>query len=273
MIVPRLTLSNGVTIPAMGLGTYPMHDEATAAVASGLELGYRLIDTAEAYGNEEQVGRGIAASRVPRDQIFITTKFNRAWHSVDGVRQAAQASMRRLGVDYLDMLLIHWPNPGLGRYVEAFEGLLRLLDEGIIKAAGTSNFKPAHLARLHTATGMLPQVNQINLNPWAQRADTVAYHRRHQILTESWSPIRPAALLSDPVILAVAKDHDATPAQVVLRWHTQHGYLPIPKSASPARQAENLASWDLELSEADMAVIDDLDRGEDQVTDSDVYGH
>jgi len=274
MAIPYLTLSNGVPIPAMGLGTYPLRgDEGMAAVRSGLELGYRLIDTAEAYDNEMTVGEGIRQSGVPRAEIFLTTKFNRQWHSVDGVRQAAAGSLRRLGTDYLDLLLIHWPNPGFGMYVEAFRGLLKLLDEGVVRAIGTSNFKPAHLARVLAETGASPQVNQINLTPWVARQPSVAYDSAHGIVTEAWSPIRPAAMLQDPAIVAIARAHDATPAQVVLRWGTRHGYVPIPKSAHADRQAENLASWDLSLSDDDMAVLDALDQGEAGVTDSDTFGH
>ena len=258
----------------MGFGTYSLRGaEGVAAVRSALELGYRLIDTAELYGNEVEVGEGWRQSGVAREQVFITTKFNRCWHSVDGACQAAAASLERLGVDYLDLLLIHWPNPDQGMYVEAFKGLLKLLDEGVVRAVGTSNFKPAHLERVREEMGASPHVNQINLTPWAQRRAAVAYHQSHGVLTESWSPIKAAGLLSDPVVTRVAAAHEATPAQVVLRWHTQHGHLPIPKSASPARQAENLASWDLTLSEAEMASLDGLDRGEVGITDSDVYGN
>jgi len=274
MTIPTLTLSNDVPIPAMGFGTYPMHGgECVAAVRSALELGYRLIDTAEMYGNEQEVGEGIRQSGVPRAEIFITTKFNRNWHSIDGACQAAANSLERLGVDYLDLLLIHWPNPQQGMYVEAFKGLLKLRDEGVIRAVGVSNFKPAHLQKVLDETGASPQVNQINLTPRTARRETVAYDQAHGIVTEAWSPVRSGGVLDDPVVKRIAAAHQATPAQVVLRWDTQHGYLPIPKSAHPTRQAENLASWDLTLSDAEMQQLDGLDRGESEVTDSDHYGN
>jgi 2,5-diketo-D-gluconate reductase A len=274
MTIPQLTLSNGVPIPALGFGTYPMRDaQATAAVRSALQAGYRLIDTAENYGNEAAVGLGLRQSGVPRQEVFVTTKFNRAWHSVEGVRQAATQSLERLGLDYLDLLLIHWPNPDQDRYVAAFEGLLALREAGIVHAVGTSNFKPAHLERLLAATGALPQVNQINLNPWASRPGPVAYHQAHAIVTESWSPLGRATPLDDPVVGQLARAHQATPAQVVLRWHIQHGYLPIPKSADPARQRQNLDCFGMTLSDVEMAALDGLDRGESTVTDSDIYGH
>ncbi|MCL2736012.1 MAG: aldo/keto reductase [Propionibacteriaceae bacterium] len=274
MTIPNFVLSNGVSIPAMGFGTYPLRGpEGVAAVRSALSLGYRLIDTAENYGNEIEVGQGLRESGVAREEVFLTTKFNREWHSVDGARHAAAASMKRLGVDYLDLLLIHWPNPDQDRYIEAFQGLLALLDEGIVRAVGTSNFKPAHLERVRAATGASPHVNQINLTPWAARVPSVEYDDAHHILTESWSPIKPATILADPVVTSVAAAHAATPAQVILRWDYQHGRLAIPKSSHPARQAENLASFDVTLTDADMAALDGLDQGESRVTDSDHFGH
>ncbi|MCL2470782.1 MAG: aldo/keto reductase [Propionibacteriaceae bacterium] len=274
MNVPNLILSNGVPIPAMGLGTWPVRgDEGVATVRTALQLGYRLVDTAENYENETEVGQGIRESGVPREEVFITTKFNRKWHSVDGARQAAQNAMKKLGTNYIDLLLIHWPNPDQDMYVEAFKGLMKLLDDGVIRAMGCSNFKPAHLDRIFAETGATPHVNQINLNVWTQRRESAEYNKDHNILTESWSPIKPASMLQDPVVVRIATDHSATPAQVILRWHTQHGYLPVPKSSNPARQAENLASWDLTLSTPDMAALDALDKGEDHVTDSDSFGH
>jgi len=274
MMIPTLSLSNGVKMPAIGLGTYPLTGEdAVTAVQSALELGYRLIDTAENYGNEAAVGEAVRRSGLPRGEVFITSKFNRRWHSVAGVREAAAGSLERLGVEYIDLLLIHWPNPDQDRYVEAWQGLIELLDQGVVRAIGTSNFKPAHLERIIGATGVAPMVNQIQLSPWLGRTESVGYNQSHGILTEAWSPIKPASLLADPAIVAIAKELDATPAQVVLRWHTQHGYLPIPKSASPVRQAENLAIWEWTLSEEDMATLDGLNQGESAAADSDTFGH
>ena len=271
---PTVTLANGTAMPALGLGTWPMDDdEAARAVAGAIDGGYRLVDTAENYGNERGVGRGLRDASVDRSELFVTTKFNKRWHSVDGARQACEASLDRLRLDYLDLLLIHWPNPGQDRYVEAWQGLLALRDEGLIRAAGTSNFKPHHLRRLVEETGVAPEVNQINLNPWAARTDTVAFHAEHAIVTEAWSPIKPHELLDDPVITEIARRHDRSPAQVVLRWITQQGYVTCPKSASPERQRENLDVFGLELDQDELAAISGLDRGEGQVTDSDEFGH
>ncbi len=273
-LAPTVSLAHGASIPVLGLGTWPLTGaEGAAAVRSALELGYRLIDTAENYRNEDAVGQGLRDSGVPREEVFLTTKFNREWHSVDGARKAAEASLRRLGVDYLDLLLIHWPNPDQGTYVQAFEGLLKLLDAGVVKAVGTSNFKPSHLAEVARTTGTAPDVNQINLNPYAARARSVAYHDEHGIVTESWSPIKSREMLADPVIVGIAEAHGKTPAQAVLRWHVQHGYVAIPKSASPTRQQENLEIFDFDLTADEMTAMDALDRGEDAVTDSDVFGH
>ena len=219
------------------------------------------------------MGQGVRDSGVPREELFLATKFNRQWHSTDGARQAAEASLRRLGVEYLDLLLIHWPNPDQGTYVQAFEGLLKLLEAGVVRAVGTSNFKPSHLQRVIDATGTVPDVNQINLNPYATRAATTAFHAEHGIVTESWSPIKPAEMLADPVLTRIAEVHRRSAAQVVLRWNVQHGYLPIPKSASPARQRENLAVFDFELTPEEIAAIDALDRGEAHLADSDRTGH
>ncbi|WP_269495451.1 aldo/keto reductase [Castellaniella sp. S9] len=273
--VPTVTLSNGVRMPGIGLGTWPMDDaQAAGAVASALAAGYRLIDTAENYGNEHGVGEGFRASGVARDEVFLTTKFNRQWHSKDGVRQACEASLRRLGMDYIDLFLIHWPIPDQDRYVEAFQGMTALVEAGLVRAIGTSNFKVAHLQRLFDA-GLVPQVNQIQLDPYHLRPDIVAVHRDRGIVTEAWGPLGRAGsgMINDPAIAAIARRHDRTPAQVLLRWSVQSGYVPVPKSADPARQAQNLSVFDFTLSDEDMAAIDRLDRHDPQMLDSDVYGH
>ena len=271
---PTLTLANGVQMPQLGLGTWPMDDkEATTAVAHALSIGYRLVDTAENYGNERGVGAGLRASGIARGQVFITSKFNREWHSVDGARQACEASLERLGLDYLDLLLVHWPNPDQNRYVAAFEGLTRLLESGLVRAIGTSNFKLAHLQRLFDA-GMVPHVNQIQLDPYHRRVDLEQLHAQRGIVTETWSPIgRGKAMLSDPAITAVAQRHGKTAAQVVLRWQIQHGFVPVPKSSDPLRQAQNLDIFGFSLSEADMASLDALDRPDPGMFDADSFGH
>ena len=271
---PLIRLSNGVQMPAVGLGTWPLDDaQAAEVVAQALQIGWRLIDTAENYGNETGVGEGIRRSGVPRDQVFVTTKFNRAWHSVDGVRQACEASLRRLGLSHIDLLLVHWPNPDQDRYVEAFEGLLRVQQAGLVRAVGTSNFKPAHLQRL-LDRGWVPQVNQIQLDPWHRRDDLVALHRAHGIVTEAWGPLgRGNTMLSDSAIGAIAQRLGRTPAQVVMRWHVQSGFIPCPKTSDPQRLRENLDVFDFGLSPEDMAVLDAMDRPDPEMFDADSFGH
>jgi 2,5-diketo-D-gluconate reductase A len=273
--VPTVSLLHGAQMPALGLGTSPMNDDDTArAVEHALGLGYRLVDTAENYGNEVGVGRGIRAAGVSRDDVFLTTKFNRKWHSVDGPRQALEASLERLALDYVDLLLIHWPNPDQGTYVDAWRGVADLLDAGVVRAIGTSNFKASHLQRLLDETGVVPDVNQIQLSPHITRTDRRDFHAAHGIVTESWSPLGNGGdLLAEPTVQSLAQAHDRTPAQVVLRWHLQHALVPIPKSGSPDRLAQNLAVFDFELAAGEMAQLDALDRGEDGAQDSDVFGH
>ena len=271
---PLITLSNGVEMPQLGLGTWPMNDaEAAETVALALDMGYRLIDTAENYENERGVGEGIRRAGVARDEVFVTTKFNRKWHSIDGARQACEASLERLGLDYIDLFMVHWPNPDQGRYVEAFEGLVKLQEAGLVRAIGTSNFKPAHLQRLFDA-GLCPQVNQIHLDPWHARADHVEVHEAHGIVTESWSPLgRANAMLADPAIVDVARHYGRTPAQIILRWHTQLGYVPVPKSSNPERLAQNLDVFGFELTAEELAAISALARPDPEMLDSDVFGH
>ena len=269
-----IRLRNGAEMPRLGLGTWPMMgDDATNAVRTALEMGYRLLDTAENYGNEAAVGEGIRRSGLAREDVFLTTKFNREWHSIDGARRACEASLTRLGLDHIDLLLIHWPNPDQDRYVEAFEGLVRLLDAKLVRAIGTSNFKPAHLRRLFDL-GLVPDVNQIQLDPMHLRNDLVDIHRAHGIVTETWGPLgRGNQLLSEPVIADIAQRHARTPGQVVLRWHTQLGYVPIPKSADPIRQRQNLDIFDFTLSDAEIAAVTSLDRPDPGMTDADSFGH
>lgn len=271
---PLVRLANGVGMPAMGLGTWPMDDaEAAGVVATAIRMGYRLIDTAENYRNERGVGEGIRRSGVRRDDLFVTSKFNREWHGVDGVRQACDASLQRLGLDVIDLFLVHWPNPSQDRYVEAFDGLRRLLDAGKVRAIGVSNFKPAHLQRLFDR-GWVPHVNQVHLDPWHRRDDLIAVHRQHGIVTEAWSPLgRRNAMLEDPAIAAIAQRLGRTPAQVVLRWHVQCGCIPCPKSSDAQRLRQNLAIFDFELTPQDMAALDAMDRPDPQMLDSDVFGH
>ena len=275
-LAPTLPLRNGAEIPVLGLGTSPLVGaESTRQVRTALEAGYRLIDTAENYRNEDSVGQAIRDSGIDRSEVFITTKFNRRWHSVDGVRQAYEASLQRLGVDYIDLMLVHWPNPDQDRYVVAAQGLQAILDKGGLRAIGTSNYKTAHLQRVRNENGIIPDVNQIQLSPYSTRKESRAYHAGHGIVTESYSPLGASSdeLRNDPVIMGIANGHGKSPAQVVLRWHIQLGLVTIPMSSNPGRVAENIDIFDFELNEEEMSMISGLDRGESVVTDSDVFGH
>jgi 2,5-diketo-D-gluconate reductase A len=271
---PTMALANGVQMPQLGLGTWPMNDaEAAVTVAAALDMGYRLIDTAENYENERGVGEGIRKSSVRREDVFVTTKFNRKWHSVQGAREACLASLERMGLDYIDLLLIHWPNPDQDRYVEAYEGLVRLQQEGLVRAIGTSNFKPAHLQRLFDH-GYCPALNQIQLDPYHARDDLVALHREKGIVTESWRPLGfGSTMLEDPVIVEIANRHGRTPAQIVLRWAVQQGFATAPKSSNPQRMAQNLAVFDFALSESELQALSALKRVDPGMFDADSFGH
>ena len=271
--IPTVTLSYGTAMPRIGLGTSPMNDaDAERAVGTALELGYRLIDTAENYRNETGVGR--ALRNAPRDEVFVTSKFNKRWHSVDGARQAFEASAEKLGVEYLDLLLIHWPNPQQDRYVEAWQGLITLREVGLVRAIGTSNFKPAHLQRLIDETGVAPEVNQVQLSPvWAKAAER-EFHAAHGIVTEAWSPLgKGTDLLSHPTVQQIAKAHEQSAGQVVLRWETQQEVVPIPKSADRGRLAENLAIFDFDLTDGELSALAGLDGTARPPADSDHTGH
>ncbi|GAB3536158.1 aldo/keto reductase [Arthrobacter tecti] len=271
---PTIDLLGGASIPALGLGTWPLDDgEAATAVEQAVSAGYRLFDTAENYGNEAGVGEGIRRSAIERDQVFITTKFNKKWHSVDGVRRAFEQSAAKLGVDYIDLLLVHWPNPDQDRYVDAVKGLASLREEGLLKAIGVSNFKPHHLQRL-LDDGLVPDVNQIQLDPRHTRADSREFHAQHGIVTESWSPLgKGGNLLQDPAVDLLADKYGMTPAQIVLRWHLQLGLVAIPKSANPLRIKQNINLFGFELTQGEVNSLSALDTGDDDITDSDSFGH
>ncbi len=272
--VPTVTLRNGLELPALGMGTWPMDDaQAADAVATAVETGYRLFDTAENYGNEAGVGEGIRRSGIARSDVVITTKFNKRWHSRDGVRQAFSASAQRLGTDCIDLLLVHWPNPDQDQYVEAVLGLNDLLEEGLIRGIGVSNFKPAHLQRLADA-GVIPDLNQIQVDPRHIREASRQANNRLGIVTESWSPLgRDGGLLEDTAVTALAAKYGKTPGQIVLRWHVQQGLVPIPKASSREHLAENLAVFDFALEETEIADLSALDTGEAGILDSDSFGH
>jgi diketogulonate reductase-like aldo/keto reductase len=248
------TMRDGRRIPAIGLGTYPMDDaEAEAGVAEALMLGYRMVDTAVNYGNETGVGRAIAAAGVPRDELFLTTKLPGRDHGTDAVRRSLEGSLRRLGTDHVDLYLIHWPNPSVGRYVETWRTMLELRQEGLVRSVGVSNFTPAHIRRLVEETGETPAVNQVELHPQYQQERLREFHAEHRIITQAWSPLgRKTDLLQHEWIARIARRTGRTPAQVVLRWHLQSHTVPIPKSSDPRRMAENLDVFDWELDEDQM---------------------
>lgn len=268
-----ITLNNGVTMPQLGFGVFQVSTEDTYdTVAEALRVGYRSIDTAAAYGNEEPVGRAIAESGIPRDEVFVTTKL---WNSAQGYDEAFRAfdeSMGKLGLDRLDLYLIHWPAPKQDRYVDTWRALGKLYADGRVRAIGVSNFQPAHLDRVVEATGAVPAVNQVELHPRLQQAELRAFHARHGIATEAWSPLAQGALLADPVVTGIAAKHGRTPAQVVLRWHVQLDNVVIPKSVTPSRIAENFAVSDFELDADDLRGIAGLDRGERTGPNPDTFG-
>ena len=272
---PTVRLAHGAEMPRLGLGTWPMDDaEAERVVADALVAGYRLVDTAYNYGNETGVGRGVRASGIPRDEVFITTKLNREWHGVDEVADAVRGSADRLGVDRIDLMLIHWPNPDQDRYVEAWTGLVGLLEDGVVAAIGTSNFKAAHLERIAAATGVLPDVNQVQLSPYTTRGTIRAYNAEHGIVTQSWSPLGQGNdLLRNPVVVGVAERNGVTPGEAVLAWHLALGLATVPKSSDPQRLRRNLAAASLVLDPGDVEALSALDRGESEAVDSDTFGH
>jgi len=258
-----ITLNNGVPIPQLGFGVFLVPPEDTEAVVStALEVGYRSIDTAAAYQNEEGVGRAIASSPLARDEIFVTTKLWNAHHGYDRALRAFDASAQRLGLDTVDLYLIHWPVPAADRYVETWKALEKLAADGRARAIGVSNFAVEYLRRLVDETATVPAVNQVELHPYFQQTDLRAEHAELGIATEAWSPLgQGGALLSDPTITRLADRHGVTPAQVVLRWHLQLGNIVIPKSANPARMRQNLDVFGFELSAEDLSAIADLETG------------
>ncbi|MGA2470739.1 MAG: aldo/keto reductase [Solirubrobacteraceae bacterium] len=272
---PSLALRSGVTMPQIGLGTWPMSSrEVEVVIAQAIDAGYRLFDTAFIYRNEEGVGRAIRDSGLPRRELFVTTKLNGDSHGYDAAQQACAASARRLGLDYIDLYLIHWPLPTRNRFVDAWRGLIKLQADGLVRAIGVSNFKPAHIDRLLAATGVAPDVNQIELNPYTTRSETRAYDSGHDIVTQAWSPIGLGGrLLHEAAITTIADRHAKTPAQVVLRWHVELGLSAVPKSVRPNRIAANIDIFDFTLTPDEIAAISALDRGESHAQDSDHTGN
>lgn len=257
---PRIPLRDGNSIPQLGLGVWQVPvDEAPRVIADGIKAGYRSIDTAEGYQNEEGVGEAIARSDVPREELFITTKLRNSAHARDAALKAFDESMRKLGIEQLDLFLIHWPRPAQNKYVEAWKVLVELQQAGRIRSIGVSNFTPEHLERIINETGVTPAVNQIELHPAFQQRDQRAFMAKHDIKIESWSPLGSGRALNDPAIAAIGKKYGKTVAQTIIRWHLQEGLIVIPKSMRKERIEENAAVFDFELSAEDMAAIAALD--------------
>ncbi|MGA4545787.1 aldo/keto reductase [Uniformispora flossi] len=260
--IPTVKLNNGVEIPQLGFGVFQVpDDQTTAAVAEALAAGYRSIDTAAIYGNETGVGRALADAGLPREELFVTTKVWNSDQGYDATLRAFDASVAKLGLDYVDLYLIHWPTPARDLYTDTWRALERLNADGRIRAAGVSNFQPAHLQRLLDTSELAPAVNQVELHPGLQQAELRAFHALHGIATEAWSPLAQGAVLDDPAITAIAARTGKSAAQVVLRWHLQLGNIVIPKSVTPARIRENLDLFDFHLTDEDMAAIASTDRG------------
>lgn len=263
--IPAVALPNavrpGATMPQVGFGVFQVPDaETTRAVSHALEAGYRSIDTAAVYGNEAGVGRALAGSGVPRDDVFVTSKLWIDAMGRDQVRPALERSLELLGLDVLDLYLIHWPTPGRGLHVAAWEGLVEAREAGLVREIGVSNFQPAHLDEIVAATGVRPVVNQVELHPALQQRELRAHHAGLGVVTEAWSPLAQGAVLGEAAVVDAAEAHGVSPARVVLRWHLQHGNVVIPKSVTPARIASNLDVLGFELTAAEVSAIDALDR-------------
>jgi len=262
--VPDLKMNDGHTIPQLGFGVFQIpQDETEVAVTTALKEGYRLIDTAQGYQNEEGVGAALKASDVARDDVYITTKLANRHQGYDSTMAAFDASMAKLGIDVLDLFLIHWPQPMFDQYVDTWRAFEKLQSDGRIRSIGVSNFEIEHFERLFAETDVVPAVNQVELHPQFPQAELRAFHAEHGILTESWGPIgQGKGLLENPHVQRVADRKGRTPAQVVLRWHLQLGLVVIPKSVTPSRIAENIAVFDFELDDQDMADIAAVETGE-----------
>ncbi|MFC4852478.1 aldo/keto reductase [Actinophytocola glycyrrhizae] len=263
MTVPNVKLNNGVEMPQLGFGVFQVpNDETEAAVTAALDAGYRSIDTARIYGNEEGVAAALAKSGIAREELFVTTKLWNDDQGYDSALRAFDASLSRLGLDYLDLYLIHWPTPRRDRYVDTWRAFEKLLADGRVRAIGVSNFQPAHLRRLVDETGTVPAVNQVELHPYLTNEAVRAADAAHGVVTEAWSPLAKGGdLLAEDTVTSLAAKYDRTAAQIVLRWHLQLGNVVIPKSVTPSRIAENLDVFGFELADDDVAALSSLERG------------
>jgi 2,5-diketo-D-gluconate reductase A len=260
--IPTVSLNDGNTIPVIGLGVAELSDSETEqAVSTALEAGYRLIDTASAYGNEEAVGRAIAASGVPRDELFVTTKLATEDQGFQRSQDACKASVERLGLDYVDLYLIHWPAGDAGKYVDSWGGLMKLKEDGVTRSIGVSNFHAEDLSNVIDLSFFTPAVNQIELHPLLNQAELRAVNAEYGIVTEAYGPLGVGKLLENPAVASVAQAHGKTPAQALIRWSIQLGNVVIPRSANPERIKSNLEVFDFELTDDEMATLNGLDDG------------
>jgi diketogulonate reductase-like aldo/keto reductase len=269
--VPEITLNDGLTLPVIGLGTYNLKGSmGVNAITSAINIGYRLIDSAYNYENEGTVGEAVRRSSVPRQELLITSKLPGRYQSYELAITAIQESLYRAHLDYYDLYLIHWPNPKQDKYVEAWQALIDAKKWGFIRSIGVCNFLPEHLERLEKETGVKPSINQIELHPFFNQEQQRKYHQEHQIITESWSPLgRANAVLENETIKEIAKRHQKTVSQIILRWHYQLGAISIPKSASPERQLENLSIFDFSLDKSEMQMINGLTRFDGRLQNQD----
>ena len=258
--IPTYTLNDGSTLPALGFGTYPLKGEdGTAAIVSAIEAGYRLLDTAVNYKNEAEVGEALRRSGLSRDQVQVASKLPGRHHGYDDAIASVRGSLERLGLDHMDLHLIHWPNPGRGKYVEAWRALVQLQKDGLVRSIGVSNFTAEHLRTIIDDTGVTPSVNQIELHPRFPQEEMRRVHDELGIRTEAWSPMgKRRAPLDEDVVTSAAKEHGVSPGQVILRWHVQIGSLAIPKSSDPERQRQNLDVFGFELTDEQVAAISGL---------------
>ena len=271
--VPAVKLNDGSKIPQLGLGVWQVpNDQAAASVKEALAAGYRSVDTAAIYGNEAGVGAGLRAAGVARKDLFITTKLWNDRHGYDEAHKAMDESLEKLGLAYVDLYLIHWPVAGSTKFVDAWKAMIKMKEDGRARSIGVSNFTQANLERLIDASGVTPSVNQVELHPGFTQRALRAFHARHGIATESWSPLAQGGVAKDKVILELAKKYGKSAAQVTLRWHLQSDLIVIPKSVTPARIRENIDVFDFELSAADMAAIDGIKEGARLGPDPETFG-
>ncbi|WES64206.1 aldo/keto reductase [Microbacter sp. GSS18] len=263
LTIPTVTLNDGTSFPELGLGTYNLTgEEGITAIVTAIGSGYRLLDTAVNYGNESEVGEAVRRSDVDRDELLVTSKVPGRHHGREEAVASIRGSLERLGLERIDLQLIHWPNPSVGKWLDTWRGLIDAREQGLVRSIGVSNFTEDMLTRLEGETGVMPAVNQIELHPYFTQAALRAFHHAHGIRTESWSPLaRRSELLGEPLIADLAETYGVSPTQLVLRWHVQLGATPIPKSADPARQRENADVFDFSLTEDHMVAISRLERG------------